>query len=392
MKIKRKLDMDRYEVMLRDLEKMHETGEVSEQTYQEMKGKYEEKLKELEESYFEGRDEYGPEHGVELSLRIGEQVEEAVSAAMGKIEKLVHEVPDFEGIGDYYGKEDVYEGKFESDRVHLDFSTVNGFIEVKQWDNEGYKVVVARKARGFSREQAERRLSRAEVEVDHSVNGGEELKVKSDEHHVHVNVTAYLPGTREGNPILYDADLESQNGHITMNGITTRVVKVETENGRIGLEGIHTEELKAETENGRILLEDVEGNEITISTENGRLELLNVRGKALEGSTDNGAIRGKVTFARAELETENGSIQISPKEGGAYTLKTETGGIRIELDRSVPYFVEAQVGLGSIKASSDLGITFKGKHYATVKSEGYDTAEKKITIETETEMGSIRIE
>lgn len=392
MKIKRKLDMDRYETMLRDLEKMHEKNEVSEQTYQEMKAKYEEKLKELEDSYFEGGEEAMETD--ELGMRIGEQVEAAVSTAMGKIEKLMSEVPDFDGMGSYLKKEDVYEGSFDTDSVQIDFSTVNGYIELKKWDNDTYKVVVTKKVRSYSPERAKRKLDRTEVEFKHRKNGRESLELEAHGDNVTVDITAYLPDKArlaEGH-IIYDLDLESENGHLTVSGIYTQKVRVETENGRIGFEGVHTRELEAQTENGRILLENVEGETFSVSTENGRIELLDVQGEGLEASAENGSLRGKVSFKNGELETEHGSISISPRGGGNYQARTETGSVKIELDRTVPFLVEAATEMGSIRVPPDLEVSYKGRHHATVKSKEFDGAEERLSIEAETDMGSIIIQ
>lgn len=399
MRIKRKLDMDRYEKMLRDLEEMKNKEEISEQTYEEMKEKYEEKLKELEDSYFE-EDEAELELELEglddLGERITMKVEKAVSSAMDKVHTMMSEMPDSFDSGRTYTTEDVYEGEFDTDQIYIDFSTVNGHIDLKKWDQDTYKVVATKKARSLSEERAQRKLEKMEAEFEHQKNGKDVLELHAGGNTT-VDITGYFPAVAKGGllskdqPIHYDLKLRSVNGHVSVIGLHTGETRLETVNGRIGLEEVNARDLDAETTNGRILLEDTEVERGSLSTENGRLELLNARGNTMTASTENGSVRGKVSFHNAELKTENGSLRISPKEKGEYTLVTENGSIRIDLDRTVPYYVEAKTAMGRIKAASDLDATFKGKRYATVQHEDFEGAEQKISIDAETDMGSVKI-
>lgn len=393
MRIKRKLDMDRYETMIRDLETMHQKGEVSDQTYEEMKSKYDEKLKEFEEMYFEDEDTF--EEIGELGGRIGEKVEEAVERSMEKLHRMLEQIPEieYEGNREHFTAEEVHEGSFSSDQVEIDFATINGHIDLTKWDKDTYKIVVTKKVRAFSRERAEERLAKIEVPFEHRKNGKDVLRLKVEEDHVIVSIAGYLPTTKGGllsKNMVYDLDLESVNGHITVTGLNTGKAKVETENGRIGIEDVRSHDLDLETENGRILLENVETERGSASTENGRLELLNVKGKSMAASTENGSVRGKVAFEHAELETENGSIRITPQGKGEYTVKTENGSISIEVDRNVPHEIKAETGMGRVSVAPDLEITSKGKRHALVKSASF-TGEG-LSIEAESEMGSISIE
>jgi DUF4097 and DUF4098 domain-containing protein YvlB len=403
MRIKRKLDMDRYETMLRDLETMHEKGEISEQTYNEMKPKYEEKMKELEESYFEEKEDLTLDLGEleELDVlgeRISSRVEEAVSRAMKKVQLIVDNVPDFER-GHYYTEEETHEGTFDSHRVSIDFSTVNGHIDVKKWDEDTYKVIVTKKVRGISKERAEEKLKKVEVNFEHIKDGKETLALKNDEHNVTVSILAYLPDkgkggvlSLKGNTMVYDLDLTSVNGRISVAGITTGKSDVTTVNGRIGYEGVtSTEKMEAQTENGRILLEEVSGTTISVSTENGRIELMDAKGDNLEASTENGSVRGKLSFSNAELETENGSIRVTPRGSGTYTVRTQNGSLKIDVDRSVPYKVEAKTSMGSVRVADDLEVLHKEKRRATVQSKDFETGETPLSIDAKTDMGSIRI-
>jgi DUF4097 and DUF4098 domain-containing protein YvlB len=400
MRIKRKLDMDRYETMLRDLEQMREKEEISTETYEEMKQKYEEKLKELEEQYFEDKRELelDLEELGDLGERITAQVEAAVSKAMDKVHRITMQFPDSFESGAYHSAEEVFEGKFESDTVDIDFLTENGHIDLRKWDNDTYKIVVTKKVRALSKERAEEKLKEVDVGFEHLKDGKDTLKLHAPETSAIVSIAAYLPAdTKEGmlsrtHSITYNLSLSSENGHASVAGLGIGEAKVQTENGRIGFEGVSTTHLNAETENGRILVEDSEVETGTLSTENGRVELLNARGTTINLSTENGSVRGKMTFEKATLETENGSIHISPKGEGTYIMKTEMGSISIDVDRSVPHEISAETRMGAISVASDLNTSSAGRHHTVVKSPDLEEAQEKLSIEASTEMGSIRIQ
>lgn len=406
MKLKRKIETNRHQAMLRDLEQMYEKGDISEQTYQEMKEKYEEKLKELEEHLEEEEEkldleleELGVEMG-ELGIRISEKVNEAVAKAMDKVHLAVSTLPNsFQSFetGESYVAEDVHEGSFDSDTVSIDFETHNGHIEVKGWDQDTYKVVAAKKVRSYSEEKAQEKLDKMKINFEHEKNGTEVLRIDPDEHSHSVTITAYLPGKMKGgmlsrdHDIIYNLNLDSVNGHISVEGIHAGEAELDTVNGRIDIAQVHVETLDAETTNGRIVLQDTEVKTGSVSTQNGRLELTDCNGKTIKGQTDNGSIRGKMSFERAELQTDAGSIRISPKGRGEYELETDVGSIALDIDRDVPYHIDAASGMGKVKVSSDLEVASKERRRVVVESESYKDAAERLSIRARTDLGSIKI-
>lgn len=406
MRVKRKLDINRYKTMLHDLDKMHERKEISSETYQEMKQKYEEKLKTLEEKLEKEEEsesdleELGLEMG-DLGIRISEKVNDAVAKAMDRVHLTLSHLPDsFETFetGEYYTAEEIFEGSFDTDKIQIDFENHNGSIELKKWDENTYKVVATKRVRSYSEKRAQERLDKMRIEFNHRKNGKEVLELHPDEHNAAVSITAYLPHAAKGgilskeHPIEYDLNLRSVNGHLSVAGICAGEAELETVNGRIELAQVHAGDLDAETANGRITLEDTEVEEGSISTQNGRLEIINVKGKTFTGTTDNGFIRGKMSCGRAELKTDNGSIRIAPKGKGEYEIETDMGSISIDIDRHVPYHIEARTDMGKIRVAPDLEIASKEKHCIIVESATFAEAEEKLSIDAKTDMGSIRIE
>ncbi|MBU7015767.1 MAG: hypothetical protein HXS43_13155, partial [Theionarchaea archaeon] len=239
MRIKRKLDMDRYETMLRDLEQMKDRQEISQETYEEMKQKYEERLKELEEQYFEDGKEFELEleEFSDLGERITAQVESAVSKAMDKVQRITMQFPDSFDSGTYHSAEEVFEGKFESDAVDIDFSTENGHIDLRKWDNDTYKVVVTKKVRAYSEERAEEKLKEVELGFEHLKNGKDVLRLHPCKTNTVVSISAYLPAGAKGgmlsraHPVTYNLTLSSENGHSTVTGLTVGTATIQTENG-----------------------------------------------------------------------------------------------------------------------------------------------------------------
>jgi len=393
MRIKRKLDMDRYETMLQDLEIMKENQEISEETYNEMKSKYQEKLKELEEGYFETEDEITLEFN-ELGEIIEERVEDAVSRAMDAIKKMSVKIPSWD-LNSEQVQKDIHEGSFDSDTVKINFCTENGQIELKKWDEDTYKVVVTIKSPHPLSEESEQDLG---IYFEHKKDGQEELLFTADEIKGIVDVKAYLPGTaRRGilsslksNNMQYELDLKSTNGRISVTGLAVTDSNIQTENGRIGVETLNADTLHVSTENGRILMEKITGDDLSLSAENGSIDLMNITSGNLIASTENGSIRAQCTCEHADLDTENGSIQITPKGAGTYDLKTEMGSIKIDVDRSLPYDIKTRVGMGTVKVASDLNIDRYEKHQTIIKS-GDFSEDQGIIIAAHTDMGKIKI-
>ena len=410
MKLKRKIEINRHNAMLRDLEQMYEKGDISQQTYEEMKVKYEEKLKELEEMQEQLEEEeekleleleeLGEEMG-ELGIRISEKVNEAVAKAMKRVNLVVTNLPNsFQSFetGESYVAEEVHEGSFDTDSVTIDFETHNGHIEVKGWDEDTYKVVIAKKVRSYSEEKAQEKLANIKVNVEHEKNGSETLSIDTDETgRGAVSIKAYLPGKIKGgmlsrdHDMTYNLNLESVNGHIGVEGIKAKEGELETTNGRIVIKDIYSETLNAETVNGRVVLHDCEVKKGSVSTQNGRLILTNCTGETIKGHTDNGSISGEMSFENAELQTDAGSIKISPQGKGEYTVETDVGSIALHLDRDVPYYIDAASGMGKVKVAADLTVTQKEKHRVIVEAESYKDAAERLFIKARTDLGSIKI-
>lgn len=410
MKLKRKIEINRHNAMLRDLEQMYEKGDISQQTYEEMKEKYEEKLKELEEMQEQLEEEeekleleleeLGEEMG-ELGIRISEKVNAAVAKAMKKVNLAVTNLPNsFQSFetGESYVAEEVHEGSFDTDSITIDFETHNGHIEVKGWDEDTYKVVVAKKVRSYSEEKAQEKLANIKIDVEHQKNGEECLRIDTDEHsRGAVSIKAYLPGKIKGgilsrdHDITYDLNLESVNGHLSVAGIHVKKGDLDTVNGRIEMEAVHCDILDAETSNGRIVLKDTEIETGSISTENGRLVLTNCTGETIKGHTDNGSISGEMCFEHAELQTDAGSIKISPQGKGEYSVETDVGSIALHVDRDVAYHIDAASGMGKVKVATDLTVTQKERHRVIVEAESYKDAAERLSIKARTDLGSIKI-
>lgn len=398
MRVKRKLDMNRYQNMLRDLENMHKNGEVSDETYQEMKQKYEEKLEELkeeigEEKDFEFESDLSELEG--LGERISAQVESKLSRVMDQVQKAMKNIPASFDIGESYTTEEVHEGEFDSNDVLINFTTINGRITVQGWDENTYKVVVTKKVHELSPEKAQEKLNNISAEFEHRKNGKEVLELTAQKGS-HVSVTAYLPKTASGGMLsrnqdmVYNIDATSVNGRIALAHLNTQNVNAETENGRIQVENIKADQLQLETENGKIVLTDAELEKGTVITENGGINLTNSRGDAITATTENGSIKGKMTFNHAELETENGSFRIAPQKG-QYKLNTEVGSVSIEVPRNIPYHIEGKTKMGKAAAASDLEILSQTKHHIVAKSPTFEDAKEKLSITAQTEMGSIKI-
>ena len=211
----------------------------------------------------------------------------------------------------------------------LSLENVNGSIEVSVWDRDVVQIVVEKRAKGRSADDAKEILRESKVRIDKS---GDDISVRMDRkswnfgnnRELSVDYTVRLPG-------MFDAKLESVNGGVRAVGLNGSV-SAETVNGGIDLTGIEgsftaqsvngdvevelkessgTNPLVAKTVNGdiKVSLPVGIGAHVTAKTVNGRIhtnlpiEVKGWIGKKLAGNVNGGG-------RPLHLETVNGSIRI----------------------------------------------------------------------------------
>jgi len=250
-------------------------------------------------------------------------------------------------------------GVFTTQEVPLRLFTGNGHVELKAWDQPGYKALVVVKARGSSEEQA-RRMATEAYTVRADGNGFElEASRRWDWSDLAVHVTLFLPTDK-----LYRLESRTGNGHILVEGVALRDGQATSGNGRITVQRAVADRLHLRSGNGAI---EVEGD-----------------------------------IADLDAGTGNGSVRVIPlgRRSEVHTIKTGNGSVTIDsgrLAREVGLKVDANTGMGGVSVNrSDLiyerDVRTMGHKHIIARSQSYDQAERRVEVTARTGLGSVTIE
>lgn len=160
-------------------------------------------------------------------------------------------------------------------------------------------------------------------------------------------------------------------------------IVLNTTNGRIQMQDISSEKLNCITTNGSITVTRVKGEKIYLSTKNGKIEALGLSGEIIDLSTSNGKIIcnhldiNKAT--NVNLSTSNGSITSNLNglvKGAAFDLDTSMGSVNLEFPDMI--FINREPGLS-------------GNRRILAHNPSYDENEDNLQYNASTSNGSIRI-
>jgi len=252
-------------------------------------------------------------------------------------------------------------GVFTVDEVPLRIFSGNGPVELRSWDEPGYKAQIVSKTRASNQAEAQRQAQEA-------------CRVTATE-------TGFQLETDRG----FANALSDVEVHLTLFLPRDRVYHLETStgNGPIRIEGLRLSEGSARTGNGRITVRNVIADRLYLKSGNGSIEV-DADVADLEASTGNGSLRVIPTGRRSEqmqLKTGNGSATI------------DTG----RLSRDTGLYIDAHTGMGSVSISRS-GLVYElderniGYKHVIAHTEGFDTAEPKVSLRVRTGFGSITVE
>ncbi|MFZ5815742.1 MAG: DUF4097 family beta strand repeat-containing protein [Bacillota bacterium] len=277
-----------------------------------------------------------------------EEVVERVSSALGDLTLTGprHEFPA------------EISGQFAGEQVPLRIYTGNGHVELKGWDQPGYKAQILVKARGATEEEARRRAHEAYLVTADEQGFQLETNRRYDWTDLAVNVTLFLPKEKA-----YKLESRTGNGHISVEGVTLLDGTATSGNGRITMRG-GADRLYLKSGNGSI---EVDGD-----------------------------------VADLEAHTGNGSIKLVPlgRRSESHQLKTGNGSITVDtgrLSRETGLYVDASTGMGSVGiARTDLVYERQdrnaGHKHVVARSQGYETAPVRVTLRARTGLGSVSVE
>jgi len=285
----------------------------------------------LHESYDSRRKSQESENSLEESIRTTlDGVGGLVTWVLPSVEKAF----GFNIFDNSYTFEEQIEGNFnEKDENKADFihiQTANGKIECLGWNQEQFRLILTKKIRAGSEEEA-RAKSESRVTVSHTDSGlivdGKSLNgINSG-----MSVELWLPKNR-----LYEFTLD--------------------------------------TGNGRIALEDVNAEGIEIRTSNGRVSLMGVDGKVAHLRSSNGSIRCDGGIPLLTAYTSNGSVSVAASEAdnNTFELSTTNGTIRVKVADcdDLAHDFDLSTSLGKVKVNLPGAA---GGYQATAKNRLVDT-------------------
>jgi hypothetical protein len=247
-------------------------------------------------------------------------------------------------------------GSLSPGPINLELLTHNGSIRVEAWDQPEYRLLVRKRVRARSMEEAE------EICRDHQF--------------AQIQGNAIQAGDPQDSRI---RRLVSVSLHLQLPRQHPATGTLRTANGSIKVLGLDAQALDLISSNGSISLQDVSGGPIQAKTVNGSIKA-DGETSLVQASTTNGsiALSSSVLNRDMALSTVNGSIRakIPVQADTALALKASTTSGRVKLEHS-------QFDLRSIGGS--------GGKYIETRSGNWEQALNKVHLEFSTVNGSIAI-
>ncbi len=236
--------------------------------------------------------------------------------------------------------------------------TINGRIEVRAWDQPGFRLDVRKKVWANSDAEAEDMLEDAFT----FTHDGNTLEAR----------------TKATSNFGWHSISVGFNLSIPRNKVSS--LRLDSSNGRITVDGVSGVELRASTSNGRILVQGSDFEECVIATANGRVEYRG-KAKALRASTANGRIVADLEGAGDwRLDSANGRIEVNI---------VKAGGVGYEVDVSTQMGRISVTGLEDVLLEGSKQKVGAGRYKA--RSRGFMDAASKATLKASTTTGRIAV-
>ncbi len=248
------------------------------------------------------------------------------------------------------------EGSLSANHVPVDLNVGNGRLCVYAWDRPHFKAIITRRVRAGS--EAEARSRGAELAPFVVTDAGIRFVTRHYGELQMAGLDLYLPGH-----LTYTLGARTGNGRIELEGLTGSAAALRSGNGRIRVEGGAWGRVEARTGNGSIKV-GTDAAEVDVNTGNGSAEvtLLGNRSARAEATSGNGSI----TFDTASV----------PQVGLQVDLATGVGGIH---DQSCRQW-ESQRLQDHLTTKKMSGQTI-----------GYTSAANKVVLRARTGVGSITL-
>lgn len=140
--------------------------------------------------------------------------------------------------------------------------------------------------------------------------------------------------------------IESGSGRVAVADVAGDV-DVTSRSGNVTLERLRGA-VRVEARSGRVDVRAIEGN-VALQSRSGSVEARDIRGD-LEVQAHTGSITIDHPHGNVRARAQTGAVRFSGKVEGDITLGAHTGSVTLAVDPAVPFFLEAESEVGSVRS------------------------------------------
>lgn len=308
--------------------------------------------------------------------KFGKNVATAAFGIADKVADFIGSIIDtsaFNIFGNCVTEEEQYEVA-AAEGMNLELQATNGQITVKKHQED--KIVIKAKIR-TPQENAKNALAFS------NENGTVAVKLaKPDTYNLSVSYDVLLPAVK-----FNQVALESKNGKIYVEDVTSEEFVSATKNAVIDLTGINSSRIAAETMNAKVTANYIIGRDVSFGTKNASIEIKNLKAVRLTAMTMNGNIMldnvqnyDNENIAELNLKTMNANIKanMNDSENRGYKINART--MNSDINLLIP----------NLLYRNAMRIN-RSHRQADAETDNYATADKKVNIQAETMNGYIEI-
>jgi DUF4097 and DUF4098 domain-containing protein YvlB len=207
---------------------------------------------------------------------------------------------------------EVLENTVETEKISIDFTTVNGYIKVHLWENDRYRIEVNKWAKAETAQKAKDLAEMVRADLTEKIEAHTTIVTLNVEYieDTGADIIAYLP------KISFDTlELSSTNGYLEIEDATASRCHLNTINGAVDV--------------------CVTADDIHVSTINGGIKGF-FQGDAVTVTTINGDINIQVGFVGVfDVFNTNGDIDITTASDFSFDLEVSSGTISVSADKVI---------------------------------------------------------
>ena len=308
--------------------------------------------------------------------KFGKNVATAAFGIADKVADFVGSIIDtsaFNVFGNCVTEEQQFEAA-AAEGMNLELQATNGQITVKKHQED--KILITAKIR-TPQENAKSAIAFSNGDGTVSVK-----LAKPDTYNLSVSYDVLLPAVK-----LNQVALETKNGKIYVEDVTSEEFASVTKNAVIDLTGVNSGRITANTTNAKVNANYIIGRDVNFNTSNATIEIKNLKAVKLTAATSNGKILvdnvqnyDNENVAELNLKTSNANIKAnmndSENKGYKISARTSNGDINL-LIPNLLYRNAMRID--------------RFNRQADAETENYAAAAQKVNIQAETSNGYIEV-